>query len=96
MQLTGRCNYEEWSLRLGIDLAGNSDLALESSIAAAILFEGMRLGTFTGKRFADYLNAEKTDWVNARRIVNRLDKANLIAGFARNYHNAVLTGSKAL
>lgn len=89
VQLTGRKNYEEWSERLGVDLAGNPDLALEGDIAAIILFEGMRLGTFTGKRFADYLNAEKSDWVNARRIVNRLDKASLIAGFARHYHMAV-------
>ncbi|WP_292003380.1 hypothetical protein [Chlorobium sp.] len=85
VQLTGRRNYEDWSARLDIDLAGNPDLALEGSIAATILFEGMRLGTFTGKGFADYFNTEKTDWINARRIVNHLDKANLIAGFARNY-----------
>ncbi|NTW93505.1 MAG: hypothetical protein HGB27_02355, partial [Chlorobiaceae bacterium] len=58
---------------------------------AAILFEGMLLGTFTGKAFADYLNAGKTDWINARRIVNRLDKASLIAGFARNYLAALVS-----
>jgi len=88
VQLTGRRNYDEWSERLGIDLAGNPDLALDGTIAATILFEGMRFGTFTGKRFSDYLNDEKTDWVNARRIVNRLDKASLIAGFARHYKTA--------
>ncbi len=90
VQLTGRRNYEDWSSRLDIDLAGNPDLALEGPVAAAILFEGMRLGTFTGKAFVDYLNAGKTDWINARRIVNRLDKASLIAGFARSYLAAIV------
>ena len=89
VQLTGRRNYEDWSARLDIDLAANPDLALQGPVAATILFEGMRLGTFTGKRFADYLNAAKTDWINARRIVNRLDKASLIAGFARSYLSAL-------
>jgi len=89
VQLTGRRNYEDWSSRLGLDLAGNPDLVLQGPVAATILFEGMRLGTFTGKGFADYLNAQKTDWINARRIVNRLDKAGLIAGFARSYHTSL-------
>lgn len=82
VQITGRANYSDWSRRLGIDLLGNPQLAELPEIAAKILVDGMRLGTFTGKKLSDYLPG---DYVGARWIVNRQDQANLIAGYARDF-----------
>ena len=89
VQLTGRANYKDWSERLGLDLVNKPDLALKPEISVQILFEGMMFGTFTGKRLLDYFNSEKEDWRNARKIVNRLDKADLIADYAKNYYAAI-------
>jgi hypothetical protein len=63
--------------------------ALDIVIATKILFIGMTRGTFTGKKFADYFNANADDWINARRIINGKDKANLIAGYGKQYYAAI-------
>ncbi|ABL64572.1 glycoside hydrolase family 19 protein [Chlorobium phaeobacteroides] len=89
VQLTGRRNYTDWSKRLDHDLVGNPDLALDPAIATRILFEGMRQGTFTGRKFADYFNPQKEDWLNARRIINWIDKANLIEGYGKRYYGGI-------
>lgn len=89
VQITWRENYRKMGELLGVDLVHNPELALEPSIAARILFLGMELGSFTGRKLADYFNATKTDWLNARRIVNGMDCAELIAGHARKYHAAL-------
>lgn len=68
------------------DLVANMDLALVPDIAAFILFEGMTRGTFTGKKLSDYFNKDKTDWINARRIINGTDKAAQIADIAKSFY----------
>ena len=89
VQLTGRRNYADWARRLGIDLVGNPDLALDPVIAVRILVEGSLLGTFTGKRLADYLHGDVSDWRGARRVINGVDRADLIARYALDYHAAI-------
>jgi putative chitinase len=51
-----------------------------------ILFIGMRDGLFTGKKFGDYFNNSKTDWLNARRIINGVDRAEKIAAYTRDFY----------
>jgi hypothetical protein len=54
------------------------------------------LGTFTGKKLPDYVNATQADFVGARRTVNGTDRADLIARYARQYRAALtLAGFKA-
>lgn len=89
VQLTGRSNYQDWKNRLGQDLTGNPDLVLRLDISTQIIFNGMMLGTFTGKKLGDYFNPTTDDWVNARRVVNGTDKANLIAGYAKKYYATI-------
>jgi putative chitinase len=85
VQITGRTNYDKAGRLLGIDLIGKPDLALEAVYAAPILYEGMREGWFTGRKLSHYFNAGIDDPVNARRIVNGTDRAEMIAGYHRAF-----------
>ena len=91
VQLTWDYNYEKADAKLGLKgaLIKNYELALRPDIAAAVMFYGMTEGWFTGKKLSSYFNKTTEDWVNARRIINGLDKANLIAGYAKNYYAAI-------
>ena len=88
-QITGRNNYKMFSRRLGIDLVNNPDLAKKPDIAVKILLDGMYNGLFTGRRLSDYIHVNKKDYINARRIINGLDKAKLIAGYAEKFEEAL-------
>lgn len=92
VQLTWDDNYERADNELGMGgaLIADYDLALRPDIAAAILFRGMIEGWFTGRKLSDYFKADKTDWKNARRIINGTDKAATIARIAIAFHSAIL------
>ncbi|MCZ4093038.1 chitinase [Sinorhizobium psoraleae] len=62
---------------------------LKMPIAIKALFDGMTKGMFTKRKLADYFNQTTDDPVNARRIVNGTDKAKLIAGYYRNFLDAL-------
>ncbi|MEP0322600.1 hypothetical protein [Bauldia litoralis] len=49
----------------------------------------MRDGIFTGHKLADYFNPMEEDWIEARRIINRLDRAEMIAGYGRKFYAAI-------
>jgi len=89
VQLTGRRNYTDWANRLGMPLADDPDLALQAGPAMQILVEGSLLGTFTQKKLSDFFNPNSADWRNARRVINGLDKADLIAGHALNFYASI-------
>jgi putative chitinase len=89
VQLTWDYNYAKMGKKLGIKLLQNPDLALEVKNAIPIMFIGMTEGLFTGKGFANFFSKTKEDWVQARRIINRLDKAQLIADYAKRYYGAI-------
>lgn len=63
--------------------------------ALPALFRGMEEGLFTGRYLADYFGAVKDDPVGARRIVNGTDKARLIAGYHRNFLDALKAADRA-
>jgi surface antigen len=89
VQITGRKNYTQWGQQLGINLVNQPTLASDKDIAAKILVQGMRDGTFTGKKLSHYINGGNRDFVNARRIVNGTDRASTIAQIANRYVQAL-------
>lgn len=89
VQITGRYNYQKFGRELKISLEQQPLLALDHTTAAAIMFLGMEKGLFTGVKLKDYFSVGKQDWVNARRIVNGLDKANEIAEVAKKVYNVL-------
>jgi putative chitinase len=68
-----------------IDFAKNPDLLLEMEYSYWAMSYAMRNGTYTGVSLKKYFNNKVTDWVNARKIINALDKAELIAGYAKKF-----------
>lgn len=94
VQLTWNYNYEKAGKIIGVDLLNNPDLAMQPDIAVKVMFDGMLQGWFTGKKLSDYFTATKTDWVNARRIINGTDRASLIAGYAKQFHEDLVNASK--
>lgn len=74
---------------IGVNLVKNPEKALDIDIAAQVLLIGMIRGIFTGKKLSDYFKPGTADWLNARRIVNGTDKANLIADYSKQYYAAL-------
>lgn len=89
VQLTWDFNYKKAENELHVPLMEKPELALESDVAADIMIKGMTEGWFTGKKLSDYFHDSVADWVNARKIINGLDKANLIADYGKKFHAAI-------
>jgi hypothetical protein len=96
VQLTWRENYEKLGEALGFDLVGNPDMALDPTIAAAILCEGMEHARFTKFGLGDFFDHDSDDPIGARRIVNGTDKAKEIAAIYRKALAAVKAGLKPM
>jgi len=82
VQLTWKDNYQAMGQVLKNRLVYEPALALQPDVAYGIMSYGMRKGSFTGKKLADYISASGCDYVNARKIINGLDQAQTIAGYA--------------
>lgn len=89
VQITGRANYARMSLPVGRDLVEDPAAAAEPEIAALIICLGMMDGSFTGVSLATFINASKVDYVNARKVVNALDRAEEIAARAERYLSVI-------
>lgn len=96
VQITGRRNYAYWANRLGIDLVGNPDLALDMDVAVRLLVEGAMIGAYTGKKLADYIDStdesddeDLREYVQARRVINGVDKAEVIGKSALIFEKAL-------
>lgn len=103
VQLTWPFNYEkadEECAKMGLiqrgELLANLDLAMRPDIAAFIMRKGMVDGWFTGKSFSTYLPssgvATRAQYIQARRIINGLDKADLIEDFCQIFERALRDG----
>jgi putative chitinase len=95
VQLTWHDNYKRQAEKLGLDLVEHPDLVLRSDIAVRILVEGMLDGDFTGVGLNNFITAGSQDFFNARKIVNKLDRAELIAGYAKKFLTAIQAASNS-
>jgi predicted chitinase len=93
VQLTHKTNYQNAEAKTGIPCTTQPELMLQAAPAATVMYGGMMEGWFTGKKLSDYLGNGKTDFVNARRIINGLDRADDIAGYANSFLAAVNAAS---
>lgn len=89
VQLTWKDNYDKMSKALGLgdDLLIHPERVMEPEIAYNIMSYGMRKGSFTGKKLADYINGTTCDYKSARKIINGLDKWALIKGYADKFES---------
>lgn len=85
VQLTWQRNYDKYGRILKIDLVENPDLALNADVSLFVLVHGFETGAFTGRSLAQYVNEGQTDFKNARRCINGLDRWPEIKEIAEGY-----------
>jgi len=85
VQLTHKYNYEKYAELLNADLVNHPELALYPDFSVFILVHGFKTGNFTGRKLETYVNKDLTDFIGARRCINGLDDAGLIANLAKQY-----------
>jgi predicted chitinase len=89
VQLTHKANYKKLGTAINVDLLTDPDQAMDLVTATKVLFVGMRNGLFTSAKLTDFFNASKEDWVKARKIINGLESADLVASYAKTYYAAI-------
>jgi len=94
VQLTHSFNYRLASEKIYGDmrLLNDPDMIIrDASCDLAVTFRGMLEGWFTGYRLGQFfpLSSDKANWKSARKIINGLDKANLIAGYAMKFYDCL-------
>lgn len=97
VQISGLDNYVRVGIAIGLGdmLRLYPDKALDVATAYRIMSVGMRDGLFTGVGLSKYINADRCDYAQARRIINGMDRADLIASYAVSLE-AMLTEGAAL
>ena len=98
--VTGRRNYLRTGQALSVDLIGNPDALLNLGIAVRSLVTGMETGRYVPNHdFARHLpskgDAMQAQFREARRIINGVDKADLLAGYAMTFQAALRVGGWA-
>jgi len=89
VQITHKANYQKLGNLIGVDLVADPTRAMDLDTALKIMFAGMREGSFTGKKLADFFGSNREDWRNARRIINGVERADLVASYARKYYASI-------
>ena len=99
VQLTGRRNYTKMTPIVREFYPESPDFTVEPEAvkkpeyAAIIMFYGMFLGTFTGRALKHYIGdpeqGQMVDYYHARKVINGLDKARTIEGYAKKFEEAL-------
>ncbi len=84
VQLTWLRNYIFAGKKLSVDLEQFPEKALEMEHAVRILIQGCAEGWFTSKKLSDFKS-----FTGMRRVVNGTDRAQLIAGHAEEFYEAL-------
>lgn len=100
VQLTGKANDRKMQAALklhygvDVDLLNHPELAMDPLTAFRIMSIGMHLGSFTGRKLANYITGPLCDYTGARRIINGQDRAGEIAKYAVAFER-ILIGASA-
>lgn len=91
VQLTWKENYKKVANYFKRpELMDNPDLMItDRMLSANALIIGMMHGWY-GKRLTTFVNGQHKDYYNARRSVNVLDKAELVATYARGWEKGLI------
>ena len=89
VQLTHKSNYEKMTEVTGVDLVAHPEDAMHLDVAVKIMYAGMIQGLFTRKKLADFFDGPKEDWRSARRIINGLERADLVASYGKSYYASI-------
>lgn len=98
VQITWPENYDYFTWLLKVDFKKNPDLAMIPEYAFKILVHGFQYGVFSKRKIngkwvnnkiSDFINAKTKDYLNARRCINLLDKAALIASYAKSFESII-------
>lgn len=89
VQLTWYENYALAGKKLHQDFLHNAAGVMEITNSTKIMFLGMTEGWFTGAKLSTFFNPTTEDWKNARKIINGLDKWDLIKDHALKYYAAI-------
>lgn len=96
-QTTGRANYAKAAARTGVDLVAHPERIAELPIAAKVMRSGMTEGWFTGRGLGHYLPsvgfATWAQFFAARKVINGLDCAGQIAGYAIAFQTYIGAGA---
>ena len=95
VQTTWLKNYKRVDKEFGTETVNHPEIALDPNVAYHTLAVGMHQGWFTGKKLSDYIHGSTCDYKNARRIINGVDKAALIAGYARTFEQILKDSAAA-
>lgn len=74
----------------GWDFVNNPDLLLKMEQSVWATFYAMHTGLYTGRKLSTYFNSTKSDAKNARKIINGLDKAELISGYYDKFLKSII------
>jgi putative chitinase len=95
IQLTHKRNYQAMTAALGLTgpdhLVNHPERALDRDIAYKVMSCAFRRGLDGSPPLSHYIGHKQCDYRNARQIINRMDRADEIAGYARKY-DLCLTG----
>lgn len=89
VQTTWLRNYQKVKAFTGVDVVKDPEKIGELKLAAKVAIEFMNKGYYTGKKLSDYFN-EKSDWKNARKIINGLDQAATISVYGLKFYAALI------
>lgn len=90
VQVTWDYNYIKLKKATDVDVISDPDKALDPEVAAIALVNGTMEGWWTGKPLTKYVTLTKSNFYQARRTVNGLDKAQQIAEYAKQYDEDLL------
>jgi predicted chitinase len=86
VQLTGRRNYTIYAGITGFDLERLPIILMNwPALSVFVIIDGMLRGAYTGRRLNEFVNSGGHDFFNARRVINRLDRADKIAAQATEW-----------